>query len=128
MFPSLRLLLFGSIVWCFSGLPLRAEEKPLDAVSGLMAGMKGSYETLESEIVKVYQADHNGAKFRAYIVKWKDQEVVVSDPLSSTDKNVGDKITFIAQTIEMPFGEKKVSMIQFMIVDCGALLKGAKDE
>jgi len=128
MVSPLRILLLASVVCCLPVRHLRAEEKPLDALPGLLAGMKGSYETLDSEVLRVYRADHDGARFRAYIVKWKDQEVVVSDPLSSTDKNVGDKITFIAQTIEMPVGEKKVSMIQFMIVDCGALLKGAKEE
>ena len=80
-------------------------------------GMKGSYETIQSKVIKVYSAEDNGAQFRAYAVKWKDNEVIASDVLGKTSKKVGDSITFMAQRIEMPRGEKKVKLLQFMIME-----------
>ncbi|OGW60848.1 MAG: hypothetical protein A2V83_02660 [Nitrospirae bacterium RBG_16_64_22] len=86
-------------------------------------GMKGDYETIEGKILKVFRADDKGARFRAYLVRWKDFEVVVSDPLGTTDKKEGDMITFMAQRLEMPFGAQKVSILHFLIMDMGAFRK-----
>ena len=86
-------------------------------------GMKGGYETIEAKVLKVFGADDKGARFRAYLVKWKDFEVVVSDPFGTTDKKAGDMITFMAQRIEIPQGEKKIATLQFMIMDFGAFGK-----
>lgn len=81
------------------------------------AGMTGGYETVQSKILKVYSAEDNGAQFRAYVVKWKDSEVIVSDMLGKTNKKEGDTITFMAQRMEMPQGGEKIKMLQFMILE-----------
>ncbi len=73
--------------------------------------------------LKVFRADDKGARFRAYLVRWKDFEVVVSDPLGTTDKKEGDMITFMAQRIEMPRGAQKISTLHFLIMDLGSFRK-----
>ena len=84
----------------------------------LPAGMKGSYDTVQAKIEKVYTADHNGFHFQAYVVKWQDQEVVVTNlPGQGTEKKVGDTLTFMVQEMEMPMMGKTVKMIQFMAMD-----------
>jgi hypothetical protein len=86
-------------------------------------GMKGDYETVEARVLRVFRADDKGARFRAYLVKWKDFEVIVSDPLGTTDKKEGDMITFMAQRLEMPRGAQKISILHFVIMDLGAFRK-----
>src|SRR4029078_1637700 len=55
-------------------------------------GMK--VEQAEVEILKVYSMEDQGAKFRAYVVKYKGNEVIVSDDMAMTSKQVGEKIKF----------------------------------
>jgi hypothetical protein len=93
------------------------------AQSMMPPGVKGDYETAQSQVLEVFAADENGARFRAYLVRWKDFEVIVSDPLGTTDKRPGDMITFMAQRLEMPHGARKIMMLQFMIMDFGAFQK-----
>ena len=82
-------------------------------------GMTGRYETVKSTVLKVYSAEDNGAHFRAYVVKWKDKEVIVSDMLGRTNKKEGDSITFMAQRIEMPHphGGERMRLLHFMIME-----------
>jgi hypothetical protein len=49
----------------------------------------------EAKVLKVYTAKDDKHKFIAYVVKWKDDEVVVSDPLAKSDFKVGDSIRFM---------------------------------
>ena len=63
-----------------------------------------SWEVLQADVLKVYSAKSGEYRFIAYVVKWKDAEVVVTDPLGKSDHKVGDKITFLAQKITI---EKK---------------------
>lgn len=83
----------------------------------LPIGMTGGYETAQSKIVKVYSAEQEGARFRAYVVNWKGNEVIVSDMLGETDKKVGEDITFMAQRIEIPQDDEKIRLLQFMILE-----------
>lgn len=83
-------------------------------------GMAGCFETERAQVLKVFSAEDNGAHFRAYQVKWKNQDVIVSDMFGTTNFNEGDTITFMAQNIEVPAGDKKLKMLQFMIMDTSA--------
>jgi len=67
------------------------------------------------EILKVYALDKKGAKFREYAVKYKWAEVIATDDVLRTDKNVGDKVSFLAIRLDLPVGDKKLSMLQFKI-------------
>ena len=53
----------------------------------------------EAEILKVYSVDDQGAKFRAYEIKYKGHDVIVSDDLARTDYKVGEKLDFLAMRI-----------------------------
>ena len=86
-------------------------------------GMKTKSETGEAEILKVYAAEDQGAKFRAYVIKYKDNEVILNDDLAVTDKKVGDKVKFMVHRYEAPAGKAKIHTMQFKIFDIGALMK-----
>ena len=80
-------------------------------------GAKGKADIVEAEILKVYSMEDQGATFRAYAVKYKGNEVVVSDPLATTTKKVGDKITIIAVRVEVPLGDRKIHSLSFQIMN-----------
>lgn len=98
------------------------EATPAAPKNPLLPGMKSEQETVEAEILKVYQMDEKGAQFRAYVVKFKDTEVVVSDPLGMTNRKVGEKITFMAIRMSMPLQGKTINVMQFMLMDMGAFM------
>src|SRR6476661_5521898 len=78
-------------------------------------GMKTNAETVEADILKVYSMEDQGAKFRAYVVKYKGNEVIVSDGMAMTNKQVGDKIKIMVFRAEVPLGATKVSTLRFDI-------------
>jgi hypothetical protein len=134
MFPlqPVMVLLDGSVVGTrapgsnavFSGMPApRREPFVKTTLSGTNetyktpVGMKGSYETVEAKVLKVLAVNDDGAKFRAYLVKWNDAEVVVSDPLAMTDKKAGDSITFMVHHSEIPQGDTKIKVLRFETFD-----------
>ncbi|HCE44944.1 MAG TPA: hypothetical protein DET40_15500 [Lentisphaeria bacterium] len=98
-------------------LNLPAAENSQQKEPAIPAGMTGGYETVQGKVLKVYSAKDNGAQFRAYAVKWKDQEIIVSDTLCTSNKKEGDTITFMAQRMEMPHGEQKLKLLHFMIME-----------
>jgi hypothetical protein len=61
--------------------------------------------------------EDQGATFRAYAVKYKGSEVVISDTLARSNKQVGDKIKFMVTRVEMPVGAEKVKAMNFQILD-----------
>ena len=79
----------------------------------LPAGAKTSGESAESEILKVYSLEDQGATYRAYVVKYKGNEVVVPDSISATSKKVGDKVRFTVARVELPVGGRKISTMTF---------------
>jgi hypothetical protein len=85
--------------------------------TALPIGMTGGYETAQSKILKVYSVEDEGAQFRAYVVNWKGNEVIVSDALGTTNMKVGDEVTFMAMRIEIPEGDQKTKLLQFMILE-----------
>jgi hypothetical protein len=83
----------------------------------LPAGVAGSFETVEAKVDRVYFAEENGAKFRAYQVKWKKQDIVIPDMFAMTEFKEGDTITFIVSNLEVPRGGKKIKLLQFMLMN-----------
>ena len=90
----------------------------------LPEGMAGCFNTVQSQVLKVFSAEDNGARFRAYQVKWNSHDIIVSDMLGTTDFKEGDTITFIAQNIEVPARDKKLKILQFMLMDARAFAPG----
>jgi uncharacterized glyoxalase superfamily protein PhnB len=62
--------------------------------NGILVRANRNYETFQAKVVKVFAAEDNEAKFRAYQVKWKGFDVVVSDTFAATDTKEGDLLTF----------------------------------
>ena len=69
-----------------------------------------SAATTEKGIVtKVYSGSDSGFKFISYAVKYKDNEIIVSDTLAESNYKVGDEIKFIAARIGLSKSDKTVS-------------------
>ena len=77
-------------------------------------GQRAKPEMIEAQVLKVYSAEDDGAKFKAYVVKWKDSEIVVTDPMGTSDKKEGDTIKVMVMRMEIP-GRGK--MIRFMLAE-----------
>lgn len=73
-------------------------------------------EPAEGKVLRVFAADDEGARFRAYVVKWKDSEVVVSDILARSDFKDGQVIRFSAVRTQLPDG---ATALAFEIVPPG---------
>ena len=83
----------------------------------LPKGTQSSFDTLQASVEKVFSAEQDGHRFIAYLVKWKEFDVVVSDPLGRTNFQEGDEIRFMAQRVSLPNAAQKVSSLNFMIID-----------
>lgn len=90
-----------------------SQDSPQQDQPSLPPGMKASMATIEGIVERVFAVDDNGARFRAYQVRWKDYDVIVSDPLATTDYHEGDQITFMAQRMEMK--DMKIKTLNFMV-------------
>ena len=80
-------------------------------------GMKS--EQVEADILKVYSMEDQGAKFRAYVVKYKGNEVIVSDGMAMTNKQVGDKIKLTVFRQEASAGAIKINALKFEVFGFG---------
>jgi hypothetical protein len=78
-------------------------------------GYKGGGEMAEGEVVKVYSLDDQGAKYRAYAVKYKGGEVIVADTMATSTNKVGDKIKFIVARVEAPISGSTMKTMSFSI-------------
>lgn len=78
----------------------------------LPKGTESSFDSVEGPVLKVFSAEQEGHRFIAYLVKWKDFDVIVSDPLGRSDFRAGDKIRFLAQRVSFP----NVSTMNFILV------------
>jgi len=88
-----------------------AQQAPVPA---LPPGASAATDTGEAEVLKVYATEEQGAKFRAYVIKYKGSEVIVSDDLAKSDAKVGDKLGFLAIRVEVSSGAEKVHALKFM--------------
>jgi hypothetical protein len=83
----------------------------------------GNIEMKKVTVLKVFSAEEEGAKYRAYLVKWNNQEVVVQDILGGPAHKAGDTVKVMAQKLDMP-GSK---ILQFIICDIEAMLSPMLD-
>ena len=80
-------------------------------------GMKA--EQVEAEVLKVYSMEDQGAKYRAYVVKYKGNEVIVSDNMATTNKQVGDKLKLTVFRHEASAGTLKINSLRFEVAGFG---------
>ena len=74
------------------------------------------WERAQLKVLKVFSARDGDAVFREYLVNWKDQEVVVRDPLIQTDYHTGDTITVLVIRNKYPQGQPGPDLLSFMVV------------
>lgn len=73
-------------------------------------------QRFEATILKVISAKDGDAIFRAYVVKWKDQEVVATDPLVKSNFKEGDTIMVLALNSAYPQGRESYRLLSFTVV------------
>ncbi len=96
-------------------LTLFAAERRADRAEAGVSTPQGSHERFGSEVLKVFSAKDGDAVFRAYLVKWKGQEVIASDPLVMTDYQVGDQITVLVINLPYPKGKIGPRLLSFQV-------------
>ena len=108
-----HIALLGAFGLLVSQLP--AQTPKADALSALASTM-ASMQLMNGEVLRVYSSEENGAKYLAYVVSYKGNEVVVTDVMQIGDpKKVGDKINFASQQLEMPPKSGK-KVLQFSVM------------
>jgi hypothetical protein len=80
------------------------------------AGERLPPERLDLTVIKVYAAKDGEGLFRAYVVKWKDQEVIVSDSLVRTNYKEGDTIPVLAMNHPFPRGQESHRLLAFTVI------------
>lgn len=93
------------------GMPCALAQSPT-----LPTGTQSTFDTVEAPVLKVFSAEQDGHRFIAYLVKWKDFDVIVSDPLGRSNYSNGDKIRFLAQRVSLPNKPKDVSILNFTLL------------
>ena len=68
------------------------------------------------KVLRVFSAHDGEAVFREYLVNWKDQEVVVRDPLIKTNYQVGDTIPVLVMKNKFPDGQPGPDLLSFVVV------------
>jgi len=61
------------------------------------------------------------------LVKWKNFDVIVSDPLARSDFQQGDKISFMAQKLSLTSLPKDVSILSFTLLDSAGVQRGGTE-
>ncbi len=74
-----------------------AKAQPANGQARLKVMGSTAFETVESPVMKVFSAEQDGARFRAYAVEWKGQEVVILDLSGRSERSVGDTVRFMVQ-------------------------------
>jgi hypothetical protein len=67
-------------------------------------------------VLKVYSAKDGEGIFRAYVVEWKRQEMIVSDPLAMTDFHEGDTISVLSMNYPFPQGKEPYRLLGFSVI------------
>ena len=73
-------------------------------------------ERVELEVLKVFSAKDGEAIFRAYLVSWKGQEVIVSDSLARSDYRVGEKMPVLTMNHPFPQGKEPHRLLAFTVL------------
>jgi hypothetical protein len=67
------------------------------------------------QVLKVYSVQDGPHVFRAYVVEWKGQEVIVSDPLAKSSYRVGDLMPTLVMKHAFPRGGEAHGLLHFMV-------------
>jgi hypothetical protein len=103
---TLRILLCSAIIYSDS---LSAADNERQSFS------KNSYTTENLKVEKVFNAKDGDTTFRAYLVKWENQEVIVTDTISQSDYQVGDTMPVIVMKHYLSKEKNKSGLLGFEI-------------
>lgn len=73
-------------------------------------------ERADVKVLKVFSATDEGHVFRAYLVEWKGQEVIVDDRLVKTTYAVGDTLTVLVMKLPHPDKTVEHALLHFTVV------------
>lgn len=73
-------------------------------------------ERVELRVLKVFAAQDGEFIYRAYLVEWNGQEVVVRDTLAKTKYRADDIITVLVMKHPYPQGKEDYGLLNFEIV------------
>jgi hypothetical protein len=73
------------------------------------------WETAQLKVLRVFSARDGDAVFREYLVNWKDQEVVVRDPLVKTNYQIGDSMPVLVMKHKYPNGKPGPNLLTFTV-------------
>jgi hypothetical protein len=74
---------------------------------------KPTYVFATGKVLKVYETKEGEAFFRAYVVIWKDHQIVVSDNLVKSNYKEGEEMKFIVMTMQNPIAGTKPDILAF---------------
>ena len=80
-------------------------------------GKSHSFEACKARVDDVVKTTVDGYVMINYIVQFRAQRLVVSDPLTRTDHKVGDEISFTVGRIESPKDSPRVYRTLYAIID-----------
>jgi hypothetical protein len=73
------------------------------------------FERVQLPVLKVFSAKDGKAVFRAYLVKWKDQEVIVPDPLIKSNYKEGDTASVLVMKHRYPNEKPGPDLLSFTV-------------
>lgn len=85
-------------------------------VATASATAENSHQRVELQVLKVFSARDGDAVFRAYMVNWKGQEVVVPDTLAKTNYQVGETVWVLVMNHDYPKGKAGPRLLGFEIL------------
>lgn len=86
---------------------------------GYKAESQRRSEVFTSKVLKVYSAQEGECKYTAYVVAWRDQEVVVTEREFGTPKTykVGDTVRCMMMSLIRPRKEGTSATMSFILMD-----------
>jgi hypothetical protein len=74
-----------------------------------------SVETITTKVEKVFKGDVDGYQFNSYLITYRGKQVIVEDPIISSNHSIGDDLKVIVVRNDMskthPGGKKLISFI-----------------
>ncbi len=77
---------------------------------------KGDHERASLKVLKVFDSHDGDHLFRAYLVKWKDQEVIAEDTLVRTNYHEGDMAPILVMRSRHPDEKVTTGLLRFSVV------------
>ncbi len=95
-------------------LPLAGAGDPVPATPPVDTS-KGWHEAINTKVVQVFSAKDGDAIFRAYVVEYKGQQVIASDPLAKTNYKVGDTVRVLVMSHPYPQNREPYGLLAFSV-------------